>query len=92
MGTIGKRISMNTWFYDWKVNKKTEVLGLVFGGISVLLFWIPPIGLAFGATGLIISATQYKLHRRYRKIAIVLPSLGILLFLGFWGFVWILSQ
>jgi hypothetical protein len=71
---------------------KTEVLGLVFGGLSVLLFWVPPIGLAFGATGLIISATQYKLKRRYRKIAIVLCSFGVLLFVGFWGTIWVLSQ
>ena len=71
---------------------KSEVLGLVFGGLSVLLFWVPPIGLAFGATGLLISATQYKLQRRYRKIAIALSSLGILLFVGFWGAIWVLSQ
>jgi hypothetical protein len=71
---------------------KSEVLGLVFGGLSVLLFWVPPIGLAFGATGLLISAKQYKLQRRYRKIAIALSSLGILLFVGFWGAIWVLSQ
>jgi hypothetical protein len=71
---------------------KSEVLGLVFGGLSVLLFWVPPIGLAFGATGLLISATQYKLQRRFRKIAIALSSLGILLFVGFWGAIWVLSQ
>ena len=71
---------------------KSEVLGLVFGGLSVLFFWVPPIGLAFGATGLLISATQYKLQRRYRKIAIALSSLGILLFVGFWGAIWVLSQ
>jgi hypothetical protein len=74
------------------MKEKTEVLGLVFGGLSVLLFWVPPIGLAFGATGLIISATQYKLKRRYRKIAIVLSSFGVLLFVGFWGTIWVLSQ
>jgi hypothetical protein len=74
------------------MKEKTEVLGLVFGGLSVLLFWVPPIGLAFGATGLFISATQYKLKRRYRKIAIVLSSFGVLLFVGFWGTIWVLSQ
>jgi hypothetical protein len=74
------------------MKEKTEVLGLVFGGLSVLLFWVPPIGLAFGATGLIISATQYKLKRSFRKIAIALSFFGILLFVGFWGTIWVLSQ
>jgi hypothetical protein len=69
-----------------------EVLGLVFGGLGVLLFWAPPIGLAFGAAGLIISITQYKLKRRFRKTAIVLSSLGILFFVAFWGTIWALSQ
>ncbi len=71
---------------------ETEVLGLVFGGLSVLLFWVPPVGLAFGVTGLIVSATQYKLQRPYRKISIALSSLGIIFFVGFWGTIWALSQ
>ena len=74
------------------MNDKSEVLGLVFGGLSILLFWVPPLGLAFGATGLIVTATQYKLQRRYRKIAIALSSLGIIFFVGFWGAIWALSQ
>jgi hypothetical protein len=74
------------------LKEKTEVLGLVFGGLSVLLFWVPPIGLFLGIAGLIISATQLKLNRRFRKTAVVISVLGILAFVVFWGGIWIASQ
>jgi hypothetical protein len=74
------------------LKEKTEVLGLVFGGLSVLLFWVPPIGLFLGIAGLVISVTQLKLERRFRKTAVSISVLGILAFIAFWGTVWFLSQ
>jgi hypothetical protein len=74
------------------MKEKIEVLGLVFGGLSVLLFWVPPIGLFLGITGLIISATQLKLNRRFRKTAVLISVFGILAFIGFWGGIWLASQ
>jgi hypothetical protein len=74
------------------MKQNIEVPGLVFGGLGVLFFWVPPVGLAFGAAGLIISITQYKLQRRFRKTAIVLSSLGVIFFAAFWGMIWALSQ
>jgi hypothetical protein len=74
------------------LKEKAEVLGLVLGGLSVLLFWVPPIGLFLGVAGLVISVTQLKLNRRFRKSAVTISSLGILTFVAFWGTVWFLSQ
>lgn len=74
------------------MKEKTEVLGLVFGGLSVLLFWVPPIGLFLGIAGLVISVTQLKLERRFRKTAVVISALGILAFIAFWGGIWLASQ
>jgi hypothetical protein len=73
------------------MRQKMEILGLVFGGVGVAFFWVPPIGLAFGVAGLIISVSQYRLQRRYRKTAIALATVGILLFVAFWGTIWVLS-
>jgi hypothetical protein len=74
------------------MKEKAEILGLVFGGLSVLLFWVPPVGLALGVVGLVISATQYKLQYRFRKTAVVISIIGILFFVVFWGTIWALSQ
>jgi hypothetical protein len=74
------------------MKEKAEVLGLVFGGLSVLLFWVPPIGLFLGIAGLVISVTQFKLKRRFRKVAVVISMFGILAFIVFWGGIWLASQ
>jgi hypothetical protein len=70
----------------------TEKLGVIFGGISVLSFWIPPYGLAFGVTGLVISLVHLKQGLRFAKTAITLSVLGITFFVAFWGMIWVLSQ
>jgi hypothetical protein len=74
------------------MNPKKETLGLVFGSISVLTFWVPPYGLAFGVTGLVIALVRFKQKRGFTKTAIVISSLGIALFVAFWGTIWVLSQ
>lgn len=69
-----------------------EKLGLVFGGISVVLFWAPPIGIGLGIAGLVISISNYRQNRRLRKTAISVSALGILMFIAFWGAIWLASQ
>jgi hypothetical protein len=74
------------------MKEKTEIMGLVFGALSVVLFWAPPVGLGFGLAGLIISISQYQSQRRFRKTAIVISSMGILFFVVFWGSIFLASQ
>jgi hypothetical protein len=74
------------------MKNKAEVFGLIFGGLSIVLFWVPPFGLFLGLTGLIISVAQFTSQLRFRKTAVVLSAVGISLFIAFWGTVWILSQ
>lgn len=76
----------------WEVQEKSEITGLIFGVLSVVLFWAPPVGLGFGLAGLIVSISQYKEQRRFRRIAIAISCLGIFFFVAFWGAIWILSQ
>ena len=74
------------------MKERSEITGLIFGVLSVVLFWAPPVGLGFGFAGLIVSISQYKERRRLRKTALVVSCLGIFLFVAFWGAIWVLSQ
>jgi type III secretory pathway component EscS len=83
--TLGDRDENN-------LKQPTEKLGLFLGSLSLFLFWAPPIGIAFGVAGLVVSISQLGKQLRHRKTAITLSALGILLFVGFWGSIWLLSQ
>jgi hypothetical protein len=69
-----------------------ETLGLVLGIVSVSIFWVPPIGLGLGIAGISVATSRLKQNRRFAKLAIAISALGILLFVGFWGAIWALSQ
>lgn len=74
------------------MKQPAETLGLVFGLVSVSLFWVPPVGLGLGIAGIAVAAGRLKQNRRFAKLAIVFSALGVLLFVGFWGTIWALSQ
>ncbi len=72
--------------------KKHEVLGMLLGSASVLLFWVPPIGLVLGVAGVAVTATRMKQRRELARFALILSILGLALYIGFWTGVWLLSQ
>ncbi|MEY3663487.1 MAG: hypothetical protein RI919_1003, partial [Actinomycetota bacterium] len=52
----------------------------------------PPVGLFLGFAGVAVTASRLKQKMAYSRIALALSVLGILLFVGFWTMVWVLSQ
>lgn len=69
-----------------------ETLGLVLGLVSVITFWVPPIGLGLGIAGLAVTIGRWGQARGLRTIALAASVLGMLAFAAFWGTVWALSQ
>jgi hypothetical protein len=69
-----------------------ETLGIVLGAVSVITFWVPPIGLGIGIAGLAVTLGRWGQDRLLRKTALAACVLGILAFAAFWGTVWALSQ
>jgi uncharacterized membrane protein YqaE (UPF0057 family) len=72
--------------------QRKEWVGLALGALSVLAFWVPPVGLFLGIAGVAVTASRLKQKMAYSRIALALSVLGILLFVGFWTMVWVLSQ
>lgn len=71
---------------------KDERIGLALGIASMMLFWVPPIGLFVGIASVIVASTRLKQQLRFSKAALATGILGVLSFVGFWGAIWMLSQ
>lgn len=74
------------------VMKKSEILGMLLGTAGILLFWVPPIGIALSLAGVVVAGTRLRQKRVYGKFALVLSSFGLLVYVGFWSTVWVVSQ
>jgi hypothetical protein len=71
---------------------KTELAGLILGLLSMLLFWLGPIGFFIGIAGGAMTLSRKKERLRFFVAALTTSALGIVFFVAFWSTIWVLSQ
>jgi hypothetical protein len=69
-----------------------ERTGLILAIIGLLTFWIPPVGFFVSIAGLIVTLQKFSERRKFSRLALGISILAILLFVGLWSTIWVLSQ
>jgi len=69
-----------------------ERLGLTLAITGLLTFWIPPVGLFVSIAALIVTIQKFSEARKFSRLSLGISILAILLFVGLWSTIWVLSQ
>jgi hypothetical protein len=69
-----------------------ERTGLILAIIGLLTFWIPPVGFFVSIAALIVTLQKFSERRKFSRLALGISILAILLFVGLWSTIWVLSQ